>query len=71
MPISEAVQSNAWVCGRSIPGIVGLIMSGVWMPVSWECCVLSDRVLYKGVDHSSRVILPSVVCLSVIVNPGQ
>jgi len=41
------------------------IPPGAWMSVSCECCVLSVR----RADHSSRGILPSVVCLSVIVQP--
>jgi hypothetical protein len=39
--------------------------------VSCECCVLSDRVLRDGLNHSSRDVLPNVVCLSVIVKPRQ
>jgi len=41
------------------------IPPGAWISVSCECCVLCVR----RVDHSSRGILPSVVCLSVIVQP--
>jgi hypothetical protein len=47
MPISEAVQSNAWVCGRSLAGIVGLgsaaaRLLGLWVwglqPLAcWDC----------------------------------
>ena len=35
-----------------------------------ECHVFSGRGLRQA-DHSSRGVLPSVVCLSVIVNPRQ
>ena len=35
------------------------------------CCVLSCRGLCVRLNHSSRGVLPSVVCLSVIVNPRQ
>jgi hypothetical protein len=34
---------------------------------SCECCVLSGRSLFLRADHSSRGVLPSVVCLSVIL----
>jgi hypothetical protein len=39
------------------------IRLGSWMFVPCECCVLSVR----RADHSSRGVLPSVVCLSVIM----
>jgi hypothetical protein len=35
-----------------------------------ECCVLQVEVS-ETADHSSRGVLPTVVCLSVIVKPGQ
>jgi hypothetical protein len=37
------------------------ITTGVWTSVSFECCVLSG-----GVDHLSRGVLTSVVCLRVV-----
>jgi hypothetical protein len=37
------------------------------MSVCCECCVLSLR----RADHSSRGVLPSVVCLSVIEEPQR
>jgi hypothetical protein len=40
-----------------------------WMSVPFECCVLSGTVLCEGADRSSRGVLLSVVCLSVIVKP--
>jgi hypothetical protein len=61
-----AARSKAWVCGSSLAGIVGLNLAG-GMHVSCECCVLSGRGLWA--DHSSRGVLPSVVCLSVVVKP--
>ena len=36
------------------------------MFVSYECCVLSGLL---WADHSSRGVLPSVMYLSVIMNP--
>jgi len=41
---------------------------GAWM--SFVCCVFRQRSLRRA-DHSSRVVLPSLVCLSVIVKPRQ
>jgi len=39
-PIPVAARSNAWVCGRSLAGIVGSYPVG-GMDVYCECCVLS------------------------------
>jgi hypothetical protein len=36
------------------------------MSVSYDCCVLSGKRSVLRDDHSSRGILPSLVCLSVI-----
>ena len=36
------------------------------MSVSCECCVLSSRGLFNRADHSSRGVLLSVACLSVM-----
>jgi hypothetical protein len=61
-PIPMAALSKAWVCGRSLAGIVGSNPArGIDVSLC-ECCVLPA-------DLSSRVVLPSVVCLSVIVKP--
>ena len=38
---------------------------GAWISVSCECYVLSGRVL-RLADHSSRGVLPNMVCLRVI-----
>jgi hypothetical protein len=38
------------------------------MSVSFECCVFRLGPL-RQVDHSSRGVLPSEVCPSVIVKP--
>jgi hypothetical protein len=58
MPITVAVRSKAWVCGRSLTGIVGLNPTGD-MDVSYECCVLSGRGLCDGLitrpEESYRV----------------
>jgi hypothetical protein len=42
-----AARSKAWVCGRSLAGIVGLNPSG-GMFVSCECSVLSSRGFCVG-----------------------
>ena len=42
------------------------IPPGAWVSLSCKCCVLSDRGLWDGADHSSRGVLPIVICLSVI-----
>jgi hypothetical protein len=39
LPIPVAARSKAWVCGRSLAGIVGSNPAGAWMSVSCECCV--------------------------------
>jgi hypothetical protein len=63
MPISEAARSKAWVCGRALAGIAGSNPAGEWLSLCCGCCV-------GMADHSYRRVLPSVVCLSVIVKPG-
>jgi hypothetical protein len=38
-PIPVAARSKAWVCGRSLAGIVGSNADGAWMSlVSVVCC---------------------------------
>jgi len=48
VPVSVVALSNAWVCGRSVAGIVGSTPPGPWMTVSFECCVLSGRGVSRG-----------------------
>jgi hypothetical protein len=60
--------------GSAAAQLLGLwvrIHPGAWMSVSCECHVLSGSGVCGGAGHSSRGALPSVVCLSVIVNPWQ
>ena len=69
MLVPEAARSKAWVCGRSLAGIVGSNLAGdkdVCL-VSVVCCQV-ERSLRRA-DHSFIGILTTVVCLSVIVNP--
>ena len=50
--------------GRTLPRLLGLrvrIPSEAWMSVCCECCVSLRRT-----DQSSKGVLPTVVCLSVI-----
>ena len=67
-PIPVAARSKAWVCGRSLARIVGSSPSGcvaVCLLLSVVCC----QVEYlRRADHSSRGVLLSVLCLSVITN---
>jgi len=70
-PSPAAARSKAWVCGHSLAGIGGSIPAG-----SMDACLL--RVLFviryrslRRADHSSRRLLPSVVCLNVILKPRK
>jgi hypothetical protein len=67
MPIPVATRSKAWFCGRSVAGMASSNLAGS-MVVCCERCVLSGWRL-RWADHSPRAVLPSVVCLSVIVKP--
>ena len=69
LPIPVASRSNAWVCGLLLAGIVGSnTAGGIDVCLLWVLCVVRLMSLCRA-DHSSRGFLPSVVCLSVIVNP--
>ena len=59
-----AARSKAWVCDRSFAGIVGSNPAG-GMDVCHlgVLCVVRLRSLRRA-DHSSRGVLPSVVCLN-------
>jgi len=66
MPISVAARSKAWVCGRSLAGIVGSNPAG-GIDVCVECwvlCVVRYRALRRA-DHSSRGVLLTVKCRCV------
>ena len=41
--ISVAERYKAWICGRSLAGILGSNPAGIWMFASSECYVLSGR----------------------------
>jgi len=69
MPVTA--QSEAWVCGHSLAGIVGSNPAGgMGDCLLWVLCVVRQKSLRRA-DHSSRGVLPNVVCLSVIVNSRQ
>jgi hypothetical protein len=63
----EWPRTKAWVCCRSLAGIAGSNPAG-GMYVCLLCllCVVKKRSLRRA-DHSSRGVLSSAVCLSVIV----
>jgi hypothetical protein len=64
-PIPVAARSKAWVCGRSLAGIADSNPAGdMDVCLLWVLCVFSYKSL-RRVDHSSRGVLPSVVCVSV------
>ena len=42
-PIPVVSHSKAWVCGRSLAGLLGTNLTWKWMFVSCGCCVLSGR----------------------------
>jgi len=69
-PILVAARSKAWVCGCLLVGIV------VSNPVRGHGCLslTNAACCQKSVcrtDHASREFLPTVVSLSVIINPRQ
>ena len=49
-------------------GLLVRIPPGPWISLSCECCVLSGRGLCDLTDHSSRGVLPSVMCLIRCIN---
>jgi len=66
-PILIAERSNWWVCGRSLAGIAGSNRIG-GMVVSLLGLLRVERSLRRA-DHSCRRVLPSVVCLNMIMKP--
>jgi len=64
-----AVRSEAWVCDRSLAGIVGSNPAGgMYVCLLKVLCVVRYRSLRRAY-HLSRGVLPIVVCLSVIMKP--
>ena len=66
VPVPVTAPSKAWVCGRSPSEIVGLNPTGgigYLFVVSVVCCQV--EVSTRRTDHSSRGVLPTVVCRCV------
>ena len=58
--IAGPARSKAWVCGRWLPGIVGLNPAE-----GMQVCLLCVVKSLSQADHSSRGVLPNVcVCVS-------
>jgi hypothetical protein len=57
-----------WFCGRSLAGIAGSNPTVVIDVLSLVSVARCQKSLRRD-DHSSRGVLPSVVCLSVTVKP--
>jgi hypothetical protein len=69
--IPVAVRLNGSVFGRSLVGItVSIPAWGMEICLLWVLGVVMKRFLCWD-NHSSRGVLVSVVCLSVILNPRQ
>jgi hypothetical protein len=69
VPIPVAARSKAWVCVRSLVGIVGSNSAG-GMDVSPLLSVVFRYVeALRWDDHLPRGVLSNMVCLSVIVKP--
>ena len=58
-----AALSKAWLCGRSLAGVVGSNPAG-----GMDVCCQVDRSL-RRVDDSSRAVLLSMAPLNVIAKP--
>ena len=71
-PISVAARSKAWVCDRSLAANAGSNPAGGMDACLFRVlCVVRERSV-RRVDHSSRGVLPNVVCrLRVIVKPRK
>ena len=70
-PVPVAGRSKAWVCGRSLAGIVGSNPASS-MDVCYECCELSGRGLCVGlISRAEESYSVWCVQLSLIMNPRQ
>jgi len=63
-PIPVVALSMSWFCGLWLTGIASSEPDG-GVNAFCVCCVL------RRADHSSREVLPRVLCLSVISKPQQ
>jgi len=65
-PNPALARFKGWVCGCSLAGIAGSNPTGGRnVCLLWALCVARQESL-RRTDHSSRGVLPSAVCLSVI-----
>ena len=62
-----AARSTAWVCARSLVGIMGSNPAR-GMDVCRKFCVMCG---YRRLGRLSRGVVPSVSCLSVIAEPRE
>ena len=70
LPVPVAARSKALGCDRSLGGITGFESRRDRCLCLWVLCIVRWRSLRWAV-RSSRGVLPSWVCLSVIVKPRQ
>jgi hypothetical protein len=61
------VRPEAWVCGRLLAGTVGSHTAGGTDVGLLRVLFVVSSLLRA--DHSSRGVLPTLVCLGVIVKP--
>jgi len=66
LPIPVAAPPEMWLCGNSLTGIAGFEFCRGHGSLLWVLCVVRWMSL-RLVDHLSREVLLSVVCVSVIV----
>jgi hypothetical protein len=69
-PNPAATRSKAWVCGRSLNGGCGFASRRTYGRLSL-LSVVCGRSPLRRADHSSRGVLPSELCLIVILKPQQ
>ena len=65
---SQWPRSKVWSADCRLLWLRLRIPPGDWC-VSFECCVFFKERSLRRVDHSSRGELPTVVCLSVMIDP--
>jgi len=71
-PIPVTAQSKAWICGHFFVRIEVLYpASSTVFSLLRVLCVVRKWMSLQRIDASSRGVLPSVVCLSLISKPRQ
>jgi hypothetical protein len=67
--VPVASRSKAWICGRWLAGnVCSNPAGGLDVHLLLVLCVVRSGSMHRA-DHSSREVLPSAVCLNVIVSP--